>query len=294
MINLIGVRSGVAAAVGLLIAKLVPLLLFVGAGVFFVSRDVFASQAAGNGDWGRAALLLLFAYAGFENTPAAAGEFRNPRRDVPFALLTQIAAITLLYIGVQFVALGTLPEVASSKTPLADAATSFLGSGAGVLLTAGAALSILGTNSNSVLNGPRYLLALSRDGFGPRMLGRVHPRFQTPANAIAFQAAVALPLALTDSFVALAELSVVVRLVTYLGTTAAVPVLRRKLPAAEGKFRIPGGLLVPGLASLLAIGLAVNARASNLIAAAIAIAVGAVFFLMRRTEIDGNFERSDP
>src|SRR3546814_3665614 len=76
-------------------------------------------------DLGRAALLLLFAYAGFENLPAAAGEYSNPRRDVPFAMLMMIASVTLLYFAVQWVALGTLPGLAQSQTPLADAAATF-------------------------------------------------------------------------------------------------------------------------------------------------------------------------
>src|SRR3546814_17672466 len=74
---------------------------------------------------GRAALLLLFAYAGFENLPAAAGEYSNPRRDVPFAMLMMIASVTRLYFAVQWVALGTLPGLAQSQTPLADAAATF-------------------------------------------------------------------------------------------------------------------------------------------------------------------------
>jgi amino acid transporter len=190
--------------------------------------------------------------------------------------------ITLLYVAVQWVALGTLPALAASQTPLADSAALFLGSAAGLLLTIGAAMSILGTNSNTVLNGPRYLLALSRDGYGPRFLGRIHPRFRTPANAVVFQALIALPLALTGSFVALAELSVVARLVTYLGTTAAIPVLRRTLDETPGAFRIPGGALVPVAASLVTLALAASAKTSNLISAAIALVVGAVIHALRR------------
>ena len=88
-LNVVGVRSGVGTAVLLLISKLVPLLLFVSVGLFFASAERVLAQPPGEGGPGRAALLLLFAYAGFENTPAAAGEYRDPRRDVPFALLDQ-------------------------------------------------------------------------------------------------------------------------------------------------------------------------------------------------------------
>ncbi len=281
-INVVGVRSAVGVAVGLVVSKLLPLVLFVAVGVFFARWETLADQPAGSGGWGEAALLLLFAYAGFENTAAPAGEYRKPRRDIPFALLVNIAVVTTLYVGVQWVTLGTLPDAASSPTPLADAAEGFLGPWAGLLLTLGAALSILGTNSNTVLAGPRYLWALAHNGYGPASLARVHPRFRTPANAVILQTAIALPLALSGTFVSLAALSVVARLTTYVGTAAAVPVLRKTMPDTAETFRLPGGPLIPASAVLLGLGLAASARSDNLIAAAIALAVGAVLFLWRR------------
>ena len=284
LINVVGVKGGVRTAVFLAVSKTVPLLIFIAAGLFALSREALAVNGAAprTGTLGEAALLLLFAYAGFENTAAPAGEFKNPKRDVPFALVAQIVIVTLIYSAVQWVALSTLPGVAQSKTPLADAAQLFLGGWAGLLLTFGGAVSILGTNSNTVLSGPRYLYALAADGFGPRALAWLHPRFRTPVVAILLQTAIALPLALTGSFVELAALSVVARLATYLGTAAAVPVLRRKLTAAPGAFRMPGGPLIPAAAALLCIVLAASATPKNLIAGAIAITVGFVLWLLRR------------
>lgn len=281
-LNVVGVRFGVGTALFLLGGKLLPLLIFLGAGLFVATRERLLLQSEGTGGAGEAALLLLFAYAGFENTPAAAGEYRNPRRDVPIALLINIAFVTLLYVAVQWVTLGTLADAASSRTPLADAAGMFLGSWAGLLLTAGAALSILGTNSNTVFAGPRYLLALARDGYGPRFVSRIHPRFRTPAAAVTLQTAIALPLALSGTFFALAELSVVARLASYMGTAAAVPVLRRKLAGMKPTIRLPGGPWIPVAAGLLSVGLAASATRSNLLAAAIALVVGIALFLLRR------------
>jgi amino acid transporter len=280
-VNYVGVEAGAKTAVGLVLAKVVPLLVFVGVGLFAVSPDLALSQpATEEGGLTAAALLLLFAYAGFENTAAPAGEYKNPRRDVPFALVTQITLVTLLYLAVQWVALGTLPDVARSATPLADAAGGFLGSGGAWLLTVGALLSILGTNSHTVLAGPRYLFALAKDGFGPRpvarFLARVHPRFHTPNRAILFQSAVALPLALSGSFEGLAALSIVARLTTSVGTAAAVPVLRRKLRAPEGSFRLPGGPLIPVAAVAISLALAASATRANLVAGAVALAIGFV------------------
>ncbi len=200
-INVIGVKSGARTAVFLAITKTLPLVLFILVGIFFVSVPQATSIAPQpGGSLGAAVLLLLFAYAGFENTAAPAGEFKNPRRDVPFALLVQIGVVTLLYTAVQWVALGTLPGVAGAKTPLADAAAHFLGGWGGLMMAVGGALAILGTNSNTVLSGPRYLYALAQDGFGPRALTSLHPRFRTPAVAILTQTAIALPLAFSGSF----------------------------------------------------------------------------------------------
>jgi amino acid transporter len=100
--------------------------------------------------------------------------------------------------------------------------------------------------------------------------------------AVLLQTAIALPLALTGSFVELAALSVVARLATYLGTAASVPVLRKKFPDAPGAVRIPGGPVIPIVAALLCVVLAASATPKNLIAGAIAIVVGFLLWLVRR------------
>jgi len=282
-VNVIGIRSATRTAVVLVVAKMLPLLFFIVVGVFFVdwSRGL-AVEAPPLQNLGQGALLLMFAYAGFENTPAAAGEYKNPRRDVPFALLTMITLVTLTYAAVQVVAQGTLPGLAEADSPLAAAAGTFAGPVAAVLLTIGAVVSILGTNSNTMLFGPRYLYALAADGYGPRALTRVHPRFRTPSAAIILQGGLALVLALSGSFVELALLSVVARLFTYLGTTASLLVLRKRFAHRADAFHLPGGPLIPILAMLMSLGLLAAATLANLVAAAVALIVGAVVYRFRR------------
>lgn len=283
-INVVGVRAAAQAGVALAIGKLLPLFLFVLIGAFHIDWNL-VTQGEGPipvGNLGEAALLLLFAYAGFENLPAAAGEYKNPRRDVPFALLTMITLVTAIYFIVQLVAMGTLPGIAESRTPLAEAASRISGDGLALLLTIGAAISILGTNSNTVMMGPRYLLALANDGYGPRVLGRIHPRFHTPVVAILTLGAISLVLALSGSFKQLALLSVVARLCTYLGTAISVIVLQRRHPRRAEALRLPGGPLIPIAAIVLSLGLLASASAKNLIAAAIALAIGAVIYTLRR------------
>jgi amino acid transporter len=282
-INIRGIRSGARAAVILTWGKILPLVLLVSVGIFFVEWPrVFPVPMPPADRLGAAALVVLFAYAGFENTAAPAGEFQNPRRDVPFALITQILIVTAIYTSVQLVAIGLIPNLGASDTPLADAARRIMGPAGGLILTIGAALSVLGTNNSTILAGPRYLYALAQTGRLPRVLARVHPRYRTPYVAILTQTAIALPLALSGTFRQLVELSVIARLATYIGTAAAVPVLRRKMPGTERSFRLPGGALIPVLALSMCFYFLSQATAKQLLSGAFALAVGAIIYVSRR------------
>jgi amino acid transporter len=282
-INVIGVKAGARVAVGLVIVKTLPLLLFIAVGIFAVDwQRVAVTEMPDPGVLGEAALLLLFAYAGFENTAAPAGEYKNPQRDIPFALLVMIAMITAIYTLVQLVAVGTLPGLADSASPLADSAVLFMGAWAGILMTLGAMLSIEGNVGNTTLVGPRYLFALAQDGFGPATLARVHPVYRTPAAAIVLQSGVALVLALSGTFVGLAMLSIIARLATYVGTAAAVPILRRRFAHRPGVIRLPGGYAIPGAALALCLVFLASAELNNLAAGAVALLVGLVIYKARR------------
>ena len=287
-INVIGVKSAARTGVALAIGKLVPLALFVGIGLFYVnwgaafSGGTPALHDAGN--LGQAALLLLFAYAGFENIPAAAGEYRNPQRDVPFALITMIITVTLIYALVQVVAQGTLPQPITDNMPVSDAAQQFGGHWLALVLVIGAVVSILGTTSNTVMLGPRFLYALAKDGYGPAFLARIHPRFHTPAAAIVVQFVISLALALSGSFAGLALLSMVTRLLAYIGTAAAVLVLARRYRSRPGALKLPGGPLIPVLALLLSVGLLLSASWQNLLAVGVALSIGALIYLFPRKQ----------
>ncbi|MCL7715506.1 APC family permease [Stenotrophomonas mori] len=285
-VNVVGVRSAARTGVVLVIGKLLPLLLFVLIGSLYIDWSLaFSGERPDPGDlrrMGEAALLLLYAYAGFENIPAAAGEYRNPRRDIPFALITMIVSVTVIYAAVQLVAQGTLPGLADSAAPLADAAARFGGEALALILTVGATISILGTNSNTMMMGPRFLFALAVDGYGPKVLANVHPRFRTPAAAIVCQGVIALGLALSGSFVQLALLSMTTRLFAYIGTAAAVLVLARRYGDRPGALRLPGGALIPALALLLCLALFASASWQNLAAAGVAFLVGGVIYLFPR------------
>lgn len=278
-IHFVGVRYGAASIYVFTLGKLVPLVGFIViALVAWRSNPIPASLTLpGPGtQWVDAALFMLFAYAGFENLGVPAGEFRNPRRDLPLALLIGTLAIAAIYVLVQLGAMSALPDLSQSDTPIASAAAEIIGPVGAIIVTVGALLSMAGTNSGTMLEGSRMLYALALDRrMGP--ISFVHPVFRTPTFAIAVHASFALALALAGSFRQLALLSAVARLATYLVTCLAVPRLRK---LNEG-FRTPG-LVVPILGVLVSMVFVVSLDRWKLLAAAIALAVGAVIYFVSR------------
>jgi basic amino acid/polyamine antiporter, APA family len=278
-INVRGIRQGALTAVVLAWGKVLPLVLFVAVGLFWVNWGrVFPVPMPERANFMKAALLVLFAYGGFENTAAPAGEFKNPRKDIPFALIVQIGIVATIYTAVQLVAIGTIPNLGASPTPLANGAAIMMGPAGGFVLTLGAVLSVLGTNNNTVLAGPRYLYALAESGRLPVIFARVHPKYATPYVAILTQSAVAILLMLTGTAEELAVLSAIARLATYMGTVASVPILRRKMPQTPRTIRLPGGPTIPIIAFAICLLFLSAAEKKNWIGGGIALAVGAVIY----------------
>ncbi len=278
-VNLRGVRTAAIVANVFTIAKLVPLLLFVAAGLFFIEPARYVPQhAPGPDDFSAAVLLLVFAFTGFETATVPAGEVRDPRRTLPFAILASLAVIVPLYLLIQFVAIGTLPELASSSAPLADAAGRFAGSvGTGVIVL-GALVSITGTLNGLVLSAPRLLYAMAERGQLPALLARTHPRYRTPVWAIALTAGCMLALTLSGSFLTAVALSTITRLLAYAATCIAVPVLRRREDdgAGQAAFRVPAASWVVGSALLVIGWLILHASPLELRNVALAMLAGAL------------------
>jgi len=283
-INLLGIRPSAVVVNLFTVAKLLPLALFIAVGVWFVDTGalvpagpVTLSQASA------AALLLVFAFGGYDVIGVPAGEATDPRRHVPFAFVTTILAVTAVMTLAHVVAAGTLPTLAASSTPLADAAAAFMGAAGALLISVGAVVSMAGNSFGSVLTGSRMLFGMAENGELPRLLTTIHPRYRTPSNAILGMTAVTLTLALSGSFVVLALASGVARLVIYTGTCAAALRLRY-VPAPIGStpFVAPGGPVVPVLAIAVSLAILAGATGAQLIGGAVGLAAGAVLFLIQR------------
>jgi basic amino acid/polyamine antiporter, APA family len=255
--NYRGIRGGVTTSSAFAAAKLVPLAVFVVAGLAVVGMggEVHAAPPAERPDagaWLEAILLLVFAYGGFESALLPLGEAKDPRRDAPLALFTALGLCALLYTLVQVVVIAVLPDPAASDRPLAAAAQVFLGPLGAGLMAAGALVSVYGYLAASMVNVPRLTYAMAAEGDLPPKLGAVHPRFRTPHVSVMLFAAAVWTLAAAGTFIQNLTLSAVSRLLTYGAVSVALVALRRQETAGrEGVepawFRIPAGPAVAAL-----------------------------------------------
>ena len=273
-----GVRSGVLVLNVLTVGKLVPLILFCLLGFFFLDAKAFTAVPIEPAQLAKTSLLLLFAFGGFEFASVPSGEVVQTKRILPLVLLGSVAIVVVLYLSIQVVAVGLLPGLATSTAPLAQAASRVIGPAGGLFLAAGALFSTTGTASASILVGSRMLHALAEGGLLPAPVARVHKSYRTPVAAVILFAAVSWAFAISGTFAQLAAVSALSRLLYYVATCLAIPVLRRKMPNMARGFRLPGGLLVPVLALLVCAWLISGSSSHEWLVTSAALALGALIY----------------
>ena len=257
LFNFIGVKAGKHVSNLFTGVKVGFLMLFVLAGLLALLarpdlRVPFSVPALTAKSWFDAILLLIYAYGGFEGALFVGGESTNPKRDTPIALLLALAIVCVIYTGVQFVTVATLPGAASSVRPLSDAAQRFLGSAGATVIALAALVSAYGYLSANLLHAPRVTFALAEHGDFPSFLAAIHPRYRTPYFSILLYAALLFILSALGNFQWNAMLSAVTRLAIYAAMALAVPVLRmRRDGKAQFLLRVP--YLFAGLTLLFSI-----------------------------------------
>lgn len=243
-VNVRGVSAGANLSNVFAVSKLLPLLIFVVAGVIaIVASGNYVPEvpkAPATKEWFDALLLLVFAYGGFEAALVPMAEAKEPRKDAPFALLVALATCIAIYTLVQYVVIAALGAAsAGHKTPLAAAAEAVIGPAGALLMTVGALLSMYGYMSANILNAPRMLYALGAERDLPTWLATVHSRYATPYVAIVGFALLVWGFAVPGNFEWNAMLSAITRLLVFAAVCGAVMVLRRRRPG-EAAVPIPG------------------------------------------------------
>lgn len=280
IINLLGIRQAAIVSNAFTIGKLVPIIIFIAAGLFFLNPQAYEfGPSPTAGAFSQSVLVLVYAFTGFEMATIPAGEVRDPKKSLPRALLIAILVVAILYILIQVVCVGTLPGLAQSTKPLADAGSLFLGPAGGAIISAGAIISITGNLNILLLSGSRLPFAMAEQKQLPAFVGSIHRKFFTPYVSILITAALMLFLTLKSSFLTALTISTIARLVTYAATCLALPVFRARSDAPAAVFRLPGGTIIAILSLLLIVWLLLNSNLGEAKAAAWAGGAGlAIYF----------------
>lgn len=252
IVNLIGVKQSAWMTNIFTAGKLIPLFIFVAIGIFFIQPANFAFDAVPEyGAFSSAVLLLIYAFVGFEVGVVVGGETKDPQKSMPFALIAALIIVASLYILIQVVSIGTLPGLAVSERPLADAGALFLGTYGAAFITIGALISILGNLNVGFLGSTRLLFAMSEQRELPEILSYTHKAFRTPWVSILLTAIVIFFMTIYSTFFTALAIATITRLLVYATTCLALPVFRYRGNAPEAKFIAPMGTV----AAVLSLGL---------------------------------------
>ncbi len=292
IINVIGVRDAALFSDVFTIGKLIPIVLFIGAGLFAINPQNFYSPTQpALTDFSQSVLLLVYAFTGFEMAMIPTGEVRDPQRNLPFAALTSLGVVATVYILIQVVCIGTLPELAASNRPLADAGGRFMGALGASVITAGAAISIIGNLSVLILAAARLPFAMAENRELPRTFAAIHDRFRTPHMAIISTGALMMVLTLQGTFIRALTISTIARLLSYAATCVGLIVLRRRDRQHPAQFKAPAGVGVSIAALVLIVWLLAHSTGREALVAALAAFAGLLIYgayrlTRRQTEVE--------
>ena len=280
VINVLGSIESIRSMTLFTVIKFAVLILLPLGGFILLGSEVipsFESSIPASENLGAAALLLIYAFVGFEGAVVPAGEAKRPERDMPLGLLLGLAVVAVLYMVIQLVSQAALPDLANSKTPLLDVSASLFGPIGAIILMIGVAASVLANLVSSMFSATRVTYALSLEKSLPSWFGEVHSRYLTPANSVVFFGVAAFLLAAFGSFTVLAAMTVLSRLFLYGMSCAAIPKLRSQF-RGEGRFILKGGYLIPilGIGACLWLMLQVSER--SIWMTAIFIGIGSLMY----------------
>ena len=280
VINLIGVKQSARTSDVLTISKLIPLLIFVCLGLFFISASRFNFQTIPSlGSFTSAVFVLVYVFSGFEAVLVNTGEVRESQRVIPFALIVALSAAVVLFLLIQVVCIGVLPNLANSERPLADASQMFLGRAGPAIISVGALISIFGTLNVIMLACTRLPFAMAALGQLPEPLARVHKRFRTPHVSIVICAGIALAIALPGTFIYAVKITVITRVIVYASTCIALPMLRKR---SEPPFKVPAGIPISIVCVVLCLWLLAGSGWREARDVVIAMVIGIAIYVITR------------
>lgn len=257
VVNIRGTKQSISFIKFVTIIKILPLVAIIIFGVFHIkSSNLNWEHLPTINSFGNTALVLFFAFLGFESALTSSGEIKNPTRTIPRGIILAGLLILVFYLLLQLVAQGVLGAnmEAVKEAPLAAIAEKIVGPVGSIILLLTAAFSCFTNIFGDILATPRLLFAGANDGLFPKFMGKVHPKFATPHLAIIVYATLMFIFSVSGGFKQMAILASASILIIYLTVILATIKMRSTNQVAAAKtFKIPGGLSVPiiGIAAIV-------------------------------------------
>ena len=267
--------------------KIGVLLIFVLAGIWFIHRINFVSNAhysfhSVNNAFSNA----FYMFTGFAFLPVAAAQMRNPRKNLPRELLAVIISVTLLYIATVVVAIGTVgPSIAHSSLPLAIAFAKHFGNLGKIIITVGTVGSVLGVAISLSYSTPYVASSLANEHqLLPQFFGK-KSKSGAPYVAIIITAGLCALLILSGGYLFLVPCTIIISLVQYFSTSLVMFVKqwrrqRHQEQLPQGAFNLRGGILVPVLSLLVCVYILVNLKLKVILFGVIALICGVALYFI--------------
>lgn len=282
-VNILGVRKGAAVQTIFTIAKLAGLAIIVGYALSSTNLErVAATQPLPTphttvSSFGVALISALWAYQGWHMLSYAAGEVRNPARVLPRSYLLGTLVVVTAYLSANLAYLRVLPMEAMADDRyqrVAAKAMEILAGPRGALFVSALILcSIFGALNGNVLGGARVNFAMARDGVFFSSVGRVHPRFATPALAIVIQGVWSIVLTATGTYKQLYTYVIFSGWLFYAAAVIALIVLRRRHPDMTRPYRVPAYPALPIIFVVAALAIVVNTLVRSPLESGIGLAI---------------------
>jgi APA family basic amino acid/polyamine antiporter len=258
IMNCLGSKTGGVIQTVATAGKLIPLFAIIvlglvkgGGGVVRLFPITAANHPIGT-SLGSALVATMFAYDGWINVGAIAGEMKNPAKDLPKAIVGGLSLVMAVYIIINVAYLYVLPAstLAATATPAADVAKIIFGASGGKVITIGILISIFGALNGYILTGMRipYAMALENKLPASNWLSKLNPTSKTPINSGILIGIISIILMFTGKFNQLTDLLIFVIWIFYVMTFYAVFVLRKKQPNLHRPYKVPLYPIVPIIA----------------------------------------------
>lgn len=261
VVHLRSVESGGKFQTFITALKIIPFVLIIGMGIFFIKGELFlsATPIAGAAATGFTALLAgisatTWSFDGMGAPCYMSGEIKEPEKNMPKGLILTAIIVLALYVGLTVVASGLLSveELAASEAPIALMASKIpvIGSYAGTVVAIMAVIVVIGSLSSCIMFQPRIEYAMAKDGLFFKSFAKVHPKYETPYFSIIVQCAVAIILIFATSLSDLLGYFTLVALLKNFLTFGTILVLRNK-PNYKPTYRMPARFLMVGIAMFM-------------------------------------------